>query len=77
MSACPKEEADRYFAITDYSEIEENEFNLNLPRYVDTFEPEPEISLQEAVASLIAADEAREVADDNLKKLLKNLKEEC
>jgi type I restriction enzyme M protein len=77
VSACPKEEADRYFAITDYSEIEENEFNLNLPRYVDTFEPEPEISLQEAVASLIAADEAREVADDNLKKLLKNLKEEC
>ena len=28
---------------TDHNseEIEENEFNLNIPRYVDTFEPEP------------------------------------
>ena len=23
----------------------ENEFNLNIPRYVDTFEPEPEIDV--------------------------------
>lgn len=28
-----------------YTEIEENEFNLNIPRYVDTFEPEPEIDI--------------------------------
>ncbi|MBW2090030.1 MAG: SAM-dependent DNA methyltransferase, partial [Deltaproteobacteria bacterium] len=25
--------------------IEENEFNLNIPRYVDTFEPEEEIDI--------------------------------
>ena len=29
----------------DYSEIEENVFNLNIPRFVDTFEPEPEIDM--------------------------------
>jgi type I restriction-modification system DNA methylase subunit len=29
-----------------YAEIEENEFNLNIPRYVDTFEPEPEIDIK-------------------------------
>ena len=28
-----------------FKEIEENEFNLNIPRYVDTFEPEPEIDI--------------------------------
>ena len=28
-------------------EIEENDYNLNIPRYVDTFEPEPEVDLQE------------------------------
>ena len=32
--------ARRYFTVVDRAEIEENEFNLNLPRYVDTFEPE-------------------------------------
>ena len=25
--------------------IERNKFNLNIPRYVDTFEPEPEIDI--------------------------------
>jgi len=39
----------RYFAIVDMEELEENEFNLNIPRYVDTFEPEEEIDLQEAI----------------------------
>lgn len=39
----------RYFAIVDMEELEENEFNLNIPRYVDTFEPEEEIDLFEAI----------------------------
>jgi type I restriction enzyme M protein len=30
-------------------ELEENEFNLHIPRYVDTFEPEEEIDLKEAI----------------------------
>ena len=34
------------------SEIEENEFNLNIPRYVDTFEPEQEINLKIAISEL-------------------------
>lgn len=33
-------------------EIEENGFNLNIPRYVDTFEPEPEIDLNEVAAEI-------------------------
>lgn len=40
----------RYFAIVDMDELEENEFNLNIPRYVDTFEPEEEIDLKQAFA---------------------------
>ncbi len=39
----------RYFSIVDMEELEENEFNLNIPRYVDTFEPEEEIDLYEAI----------------------------
>ena len=29
-----------------FEEVEANGFNLNIPRYVDTFEPEPEVDLQ-------------------------------
>ncbi|HUS51479.1 MAG TPA: N-6 DNA methylase, partial [Candidatus Paceibacterota bacterium] len=39
----------RYFSVVDIEEIKENEFNLNIPRYVDTFKPEEEIDLQEAI----------------------------
>ena len=33
----------RYFSVVDMEELEENEFNLNIPRYIDTFEPEEAI----------------------------------
>jgi type I restriction enzyme M protein len=36
---------DKYAHPASFAEIEENEFNLNIPRYVDTFEPEPEIDI--------------------------------
>jgi type I restriction enzyme M protein len=37
---------DRYSHKATFKEIESNGFNLNIPRYVDTFEPEPEVDLQ-------------------------------
>jgi type I restriction enzyme M protein len=40
-----RQEVDKYAYPTSFTEIEENEFNLNIPRYVDTFEPEPEIDI--------------------------------
>jgi type I restriction enzyme M protein len=52
------EEARRYFVIGETAAIEENEYNLNLPRYVDTFEPEEEIELETALTELIAAEQA-------------------
>ena len=45
----------RYFAIVDLAEIEENEFNLNIPRYVDTFEPEEEIDLGAATKAFVSS----------------------
>jgi type I restriction enzyme M protein len=56
----------RYFAIVDVAEIEENEFNLNIPRYVDTFEPEEEIKLEDAAKDL---DECLKAEHEHLKKL--------
>ena len=49
------DEARRFFVVAEKAEIEENEYNLNLPRYVDTFEPEEEIDLDIALTELNAA----------------------
>lgn len=64
------DEAKRYFTVVENTEIEENEFNLNLPRYVDTFEPEPVLSLEVAVKQLHEATNAAAKAQTELKQLL-------
>jgi type I restriction enzyme M protein len=38
-------QTDKYAYPATLEEIQENEFNLNIPRYVDTFEPEPEVDI--------------------------------
>ncbi len=38
-------ELDKYSHLATPEEIKENEYNLNIPRYVDTFEPEEEIDV--------------------------------
>jgi type I restriction enzyme M protein len=40
-TAQAREIKDKYSYLAGIEEIEENDFNLNIPRYVDTFEPEP------------------------------------
>lgn len=60
-------EARRYFAVAERAEIEENEFNLNLPRYVDTFEPEEEIAIDEALVQLATTESARKEAMNKLR----------
>ena len=40
-----RERVERYSHVASLDEIEENDFNLNIPRYVDTFEPEEEIDI--------------------------------
>ena len=68
-----KETIEKYAYLAGYAEIEENEFNLNIPRYVDTFEPEPEIdiaSVQKEIEELEAKISAtREKMDGYLKEL--------
>ncbi|PKH88911.1 type I restriction-modification system subunit M [Colwellia sp. Bg11-28] len=40
-----RETIDKYSYLATFDEIKENDFNLNIPRYVDTFEEEAEIDL--------------------------------
>ncbi len=52
-----RKEEDRYSRRVCMPEIVENDYNLNLPRYVSTREPEPDIDLHEVVKSIKQIDE--------------------
>ena len=64
------DEARRYFAVVDEADIKGNEFNLNLPRYVDTFEPETLVPLDEAMTNLNNASQAANEAQIALQRIL-------
>ncbi len=68
------EQRKRYFAIVEREELEENEFNLNIPRYVDTFEPEEEIDLKEAIDAFSMATQFEEKQDQALLGFIARLK---
>ncbi len=38
---------DKFSYVATFEEIQENDFNLNIPRYVDTFEEEAEVNIAE------------------------------
>ena len=47
-------EEDKYSHLAPLNEIEENDYNLNIPRYVDTFEKEEPIDLNEVTKEIKA-----------------------
>ena len=63
-----------YFAIVDMEELEENEFNLNIPRYVDTFEQEEEIDLREAIDDFKKFIKTEETLDEGFKNFFREMK---
>lgn len=46
------EAKDKYSYVASFNEIIENEFNLNIPRYVDTFEEEEMVDIDEVRANI-------------------------
>jgi len=63
----------KHARVVPLPEIQDNEFNLNIPRYVDTFEPEPRIKMDDAVTAIDAARGAVLDADAQLRVLLREL----
>lgn len=63
----------KHARIVAMSEIEENEQNLNIPRYVDTFEPEEPIDVNEVLRDLDDAELARHKADNDLRNMLREV----
>lgn len=47
-----RKDVERYAHVASLDEIKENDFNLNIPRYVDTFVPEPPVDLKKVAADL-------------------------
>ena len=47
-----REAIDKYSYVANLDEIKENDYNLNIPRYVDTFEEEEQISLEEIATAI-------------------------
>lgn len=56
-----RKDVDKYAHVASLAEIKENDFNLNIPRYVDTFEEEEPVDLQE-VKKMLAKDN-QEIAE--------------
>ncbi len=61
----------KHARVVGLDEIEENEFNLNIPRYVDTFEPEPRVEVKDALKALRETEAVAKAAQDELRWLLK------
>ena len=51
-----RKDVDKYAHAASLDEIKENEFNLNIPRYVDTFEEEPPVDVQALKDDYLAAE---------------------
>lgn len=63
-----REEIEKYSHKATLEEIKENDFNLNIPRYVDTFEEEEPIDLDEVVDELEKISKEMEEVDKEIKK---------
>ena len=63
----------KHARVVGLDEIGENEFNLNIPRYVDTFEPEPRVAVKDALKALEDAEKAAQISETQLKDLLERI----
>ena len=70
---CTYETVERYCAVAELDEIKENDFNLNISRYVDTTEPEEPVDIPAVLASLKQLEEERGQIQGKLAGYLKEL----
>lgn len=68
-----RKDEDKFCHVATFEEIKENDFNLNIPRYVDTFEPEPDVDLGELNKEMAETNEQIEANEKELLTMLKEL----
>lgn len=68
-----RETVEKEATLTSFEEIEKNDFNLNIPRYVDNFEKEEEIDLNSLLADMKDTDSELSKVQNEFVALLKDL----
>ncbi|MDT2735688.1 type I restriction-modification system subunit M [Enterococcus pseudoavium] len=68
-----REDVDKYAHVAAYDEIVENDFNLNIPRYVDTFEEEEPINIAELGKEMIDLNKQIKEAEQSFLSMLDEL----
>ena len=71
-----REEVEKQSYLASFEEIEENDFNLNIPRYVDTFEKEPDVDINAVLTNMKKIDDELEQVQGELAAQMKELKAE-
>ena len=68
-----RETVEKESFLASFDDIEKNDFNLNIPRYVDNFEKEEEIDLNELLSEMKKTDEELQQTQTEFMSLLKEL----
>ena len=58
-----RESIEKFSHVADRSEVEGNYYNLNIPRYVDTFDAEDQVDLDEVAENLAALEKNMSATD--------------
>ena len=69
-----RKNVDKYAHLATFEEIKENDFNLNIPRYVDTFEEEVEIDIDAVEKEITRLEKELGKVRGKMGKLLKEIK---
>ena len=67
------ETKDKYSYVASIEEIKENDYNLNIPRYVDTFEEEDPVDMEEVASNISSIKEEIREVEEQMAKYLKEL----
>jgi type I restriction enzyme M protein len=68
-----RKEIERYSHLASLDEVRENDYNLNIPCYVDTFEEEEPIDIQAVMADIKKLEAERAELDKEIEGYLKEL----
>ena len=68
-----REAVDKYSYAANLEEIAENDYNLNIPRYVDTFEEEEPVDLEQVQKDLNQIDDGIVEVEQEINNYLKEL----
>lgn len=67
------ESVDKFMRIVDLAEIKENDYNLNIARYIDTSEPEEIVDIEATLAKIAEIESKEKEIDVELNGFLKEL----